>query len=231
MSAALPDSGSGSPTRQKLLGAAISLIRAQGYAATSVDDICRAAGVTKGAFFHHFASKERLAVAAADHFTDMAARWFGEAPFLALPDPADRVLGYVDFRLARLTEDLSQSSCLLGTLVQEAYASSPDIREAALAGIARQAAGLEPDLAAALAAAGSPLDPKGLALHSQAVLQGAFILAKAAGSIAPAVESLGHLRQYLALILGRGPDGKPKDDDPKDDDPKDDDPKDDDHVS
>lgn len=191
------------PARQKLLGAAITLIRRNGYAATSVDEICRAAGVTKGAFFHHFASKERLAVAAAGHFTDMAARWFTEAPFLALPDPADRVLGYVDFRIARLSDDLPQCSCLLGVLVQEAYATSPAIRAAAHAGIARQAGGLEPDLAAALAAAGSPLDPRGVALHTQAVLQGAFILAKAAGSIAPARESLTHLRNYLALVLGR----------------------------
>lgn len=194
------------PARQKLLGAAITLIRAQGYAATSVDEICRAAGVTKGAFFHHFASKERLAVAAAEHFTEMAARWFAEAPFLALPDPADRVLGYVDFRLSRLSDDLSQCTCLLGTLVQEAYETSPAIREAAFAGIARQAGGLEPDLAAALAAAGSRLDPKGVAMHTQAVLQGAFILAKAAGSIAPAVESLKHLKTYLALLLGRATD-------------------------
>jgi len=191
------------PARQRLLGAAITLIRKNGYAATSVEEICRAAGVTKGAFFHHFASKEQLAVAAADHFTDSAARWFEEAPFLALPDPADRVLGYVDFRLSRLTDDLSQCSCLLGTLVQEAYESAPAIREAALAGIRRQAGGLEPDLAAALAARGLTLDPQALALHTQAVLQGAFILAKAAADPAPAVASLLHLKRYLALLFGR----------------------------
>ena len=44
--------------RAKLLDAALNVIRAQGYAATSVDDLCRAASVTKGAFFHHFASKD-----------------------------------------------------------------------------------------------------------------------------------------------------------------------------
>jgi TetR/AcrR family transcriptional repressor of nem operon len=191
------------PARQKLLAAAILLIRRNGYAATSVDEICRETGVTKGAFFHHFASKERLAVAAAEHFTSMAARWFEEAPFLRLPDAADRVLGYVDFRLGRLSDDLSRCTCLLGVLVQEAYESSPAIREAAFSGIRRQAGGLEPDLAAALEEAGSRLDPRALALHIQAVLQGAFILAKAAGSIQPAIESLGHLKHYLALILGR----------------------------
>ncbi len=190
------------PARQKLLAGALMLIRRDGYSATSVDDLCREAGVTKGAFFHHFASKERLAVAAAEHFTAMAAIWFEAAPFLKLSDPAERVLGYVDFRLDRLSADVAQSSCLLGTLVQEAYATSPAIREACFAGISRQASGLEPDLAAALAARGLDLDPHGLALHTQAVLQGAFILAKAAADIQPAVESLGHLKRYLSLLLG-----------------------------
>ena len=51
--------------RVALLDAALSEILARGYSATTVDDLCRAAGVTKGAFFHHFDSKEALAVAAA----------------------------------------------------------------------------------------------------------------------------------------------------------------------
>ena len=52
--------------RAKLLRAALGVIRVKGYSATSVDELCAAAGVTKGAFFHHFATKEALAVAAAD---------------------------------------------------------------------------------------------------------------------------------------------------------------------
>lgn len=191
------------PARQKLLGAAITLIRRNGYAATSVDDLCRAAGVTKGAFFHHFASKERLAVAAADHFTDMAARWFGQAPFLQFADPVDRLIGYVDFRLARLSDDLSSCSCLLGALVQEAYETNPAIREACFEGITRQAGGIEADCAAAIVAHGLDMDANALALHTQAVLQGAFVIAKAAGSIQPAVDSLNHLKRYLALLFGR----------------------------
>ena len=43
-------------SKTKLLGAAFDLIRSKGYAASTVDDICHAAGVTKGSFFHHFKS-------------------------------------------------------------------------------------------------------------------------------------------------------------------------------
>jgi AcrR family transcriptional regulator len=51
--------------RTMLLEAARDVIRAPGFSATTVDDLCRTAGVTKEAFFHHFASKEALGVAAA----------------------------------------------------------------------------------------------------------------------------------------------------------------------
>ena len=51
--------------RTKLLDAALAVIRGKGFAATSVDELCQAAGVTKGAFFHHFHTKEELGVAAA----------------------------------------------------------------------------------------------------------------------------------------------------------------------
>src|SRR6516225_5807469 len=87
-----------SDARTRLLDTAMHVIRAQGYTASTVDDVCRAAGLTKGAFFHHFKSKEDLAVAAAAHFSQMAERLFGGAPYRALADPLDRFLAYIDFR-------------------------------------------------------------------------------------------------------------------------------------
>ena len=55
----------------KLLQAALHVIRSRGYAATRVEDICEAAHVTKGSFFHHFSSKEELALEAAAYWDEM----------------------------------------------------------------------------------------------------------------------------------------------------------------
>ncbi|MGR3782477.1 MAG: TetR/AcrR family transcriptional regulator [Albimonas sp.] len=189
--------------RPALLDAALSVFRAQGYAGTSVDDLCRAAGVTKGAFFHHFASKEALAVAAADHFGRMADGLFAQAPFRALPRAADRVLGYVALRCALMQGPIESWTCYAGTLTQEVWASHPAIREAAAAEILGHAERLEPDFARALADAGEdPAEAASLSRHVQAVLQGAFVLAKAAGDAAPARESAAHLLAYLAGRFG-----------------------------
>src|SRR6202047_1578340 len=114
----------------RFLDAAVQVIRAKGYSAMTIDDVCLAAGLTKGSFFHHFKSKEELALAAAGHFAAMAESLCAQAPYRALDDPLDRLLGYVDFRKTILQGRLPEFTCLLGTMVQETFESHPAIRQA-----------------------------------------------------------------------------------------------------
>jgi TetR/AcrR family transcriptional regulator, transcriptional repressor for nem operon len=203
------------PARTRLLDAALGVIRAKGYAATSVEELCRAAGVTKGAFFHHFPSKEALAAAAALHWAEMTGALFAAAPYHAPSDPRERLLAYVAFRRALLEGTLPEITCYAGTMVQETYASHPAIRDACALAITGHAATLEPDIAALLAARGAPegapecategITAAGLALHIQAVIQGAFVLAKALDDPAVAAASLDHLRRYLACLFPPDP--------------------------
>lgn len=189
--------------KEKLLNAALDLFRRHGYAATSVDELCAAAGVTKGAFFHHFASKEELGAAAAKHWSVTTAGFFAEAPYHAPADPLARVLAYIDFRKTLLDGPLPAITCVAGTLVQETYGDSAAIREAARAAIFDHAQTLVPDIEAAMASRGvqAHWSAHSLALHTQAVLQGAFILAKADGDVQAAKESVDHLRRYIELLF------------------------------
>ncbi|HWZ64217.1 MAG TPA: TetR/AcrR family transcriptional regulator [Steroidobacteraceae bacterium] len=189
--------------REKLLQASFVLIREKGYAATPVDELCALAGVTKGAFFHHFRSKDALAVAAADRWSELSRALFEAAPYHKHRDPLERLLGYLDFRKAMLTGDAAQFSCLAGTLVQEVYRTHDGIREACDSCLSGQAASLENDITEAMTVYGVDANwsPQSLALYTQAVLQGAFILAKAKGEPDVAISSIDHLRRYVELLF------------------------------
>jgi AcrR family transcriptional regulator len=53
-------------TRTKIMAAAVKLFSTRGFSAAAVDDICKAAGISKGAFYHHFESKQALFLALLD---------------------------------------------------------------------------------------------------------------------------------------------------------------------
>lgn len=189
--------------RRKLLDAALSVIRAKGFSATSVDTLCAQAGVAKGSFFHHFKDKEALAVAAAQYWSGMTGAFFAAAPYHQHADPLARVLGYIQLRKDIITGGIAEFTCLVGTMVQETYETCPAIRAACEASITDHAATVERDIAAAMAERGMTAGwtAKSLALHTQAVLQGAFILAKATGDARLAADSVDHLHRYISLLF------------------------------
>src|SRR5579863_6836197 len=85
-------------SKKKLLDATLRVVRTRGYTATRIEDVCTEAGVTKGSFFHHFESKEELALAAAAHWDANVSQLFASAPYHDAADPLDRLIAYVDFR-------------------------------------------------------------------------------------------------------------------------------------
>ena len=195
------------PARSRLLAAAMKLVRQNGYDGTTVDALCAEAGVTKGAFFHHFASKEELAVAATTFWTDVTGRAFAQAPYHGFEDPLDQLIGYVDFRRQLLEgRTLADATCLLGTMAQEQFITHPAIRDACFAGIQAHVVEIEKMVSAAKArhAPRATWSAESLALHTQSVLQGAFVLAKAKNDIGLAADMIWHLRRYIELLFHHG---------------------------
>ena len=190
-------------SKTKFLDAALHVFRSKGYSATRIEDVCETAGLTKGSFFHHFDTKESLALAAAEYWGINTSGLFASAPYRAVPDPLARLLAYVDFRKAILQGELPQFTCLVGTMVQEVYDTHPAIREACDRSISEHAATLEADIAECMRHYGVKGDwtARSLALYTQAVIQGAFILAKAKGGPAVAADCIDHLRRYLELLF------------------------------
>jgi TetR/AcrR family transcriptional repressor of nem operon len=191
-------------SKTKLLDAALHVIRSKGYSATTVDDICKHGGVTKGSFFHHFRTKDELALDAVTHWRAMTEALFASASYHQAKDPLERVLGYVDFRGQILTGEVPDYTCLLGTLVQETYDSHPAIRIACDLALSSHVAALTRDLEAAKKryAPKATWSPESVGYFIQGVLQGSFIFAKAKLDPEVVRGNLAHLRHYLSLLFG-----------------------------
>ena len=100
-------------TRERLLQTAADLIWTSSYHATGVDSICEAAGIHKGSFYHHFESKEELAMAALED------QWLRMKPqideiFSPANAPLDRLRNYARFTLEMQREKQRQTGCVCG---------------------------------------------------------------------------------------------------------------------
>ena len=110
-------------TRGRILAAAAESFARQGYDVTSVDAICRLAGVSKGAFYHHFATKQALFLALLNDWLEGLDEQIQSILFTA-PDIAEGLVrlsvGLED--IADLLADIEQA---LAHCVKRAPASKP----------------------------------------------------------------------------------------------------------
>ncbi len=194
-----------SPTKEKLLDAAQRLMLAKGYPATTVDEICEAAGLTKGSFFHYFQNKEDLGKAVLDRYVVLKQQMWQAAPFMKKSDPLQRVYGYLDFAVQMYKKPESQNGCLLGHFAQELSDTYPEIRSLCAERFGQWAKTFKRDLDEARAkyAAKAALDTQSLAEHFIAVLEGSLILGKAKRDMRIVEKSLRHFKQYLKTLFER----------------------------
>ncbi len=193
-------------TKRKLVDAGVGLMRKQGFNATTVDDICSAAGVTKGGFFHYFKSKEDIAKAAVVRFRDGKRQDFDSAPFRKLADPLARVYGRLDFaKEASGGGKHLTKGCLIGMFAQELSFTNSELRNACQDSFTRVAADFEKDLAEAklLHAPKADFNPKNVAMLYVSIIQGSLMLAKTAEANAVLHENIEQFRRYLQTLFGR----------------------------
>lgn len=190
--------------KEKLISAAKDLMLDKGYVATTVDDICESAGVTKGSFFYYFKDKEALAKAALFDFACCA----DEAICCDLPkeeaDPLKRVYNYLD-NVIRWSNDPKMKGCLIGMFSQELSETHPAIRKLCEKVFNSQIDSMVADLTAAKKKyiPRSKVDPRQLAEHFLALAQGSNILVKVKQDRNLLERNLNQYRHYLKTIFGR----------------------------
>lgn len=195
-----------SDTKRKLLDASVKLMRSKGFNATTVDDICGVAGVTKGGFFHYFQSKQDIAKAAVDRFREARRLAFEQAPFRKLADPLDRIYGRLNFIKKELLESVQVTGgCLVGMFAQEMAFTNPELRAACQDSFLHLAQDFEKDLAAAKAhyAPKADFDPKGLAILFVATYQGSVLMAKTTDNNTVIGENFDQFGRLLAALFSQ----------------------------
>jgi len=190
------------------MDAAEALILDHGFAGTSVGSVVERAGVTKGAFFHHFDTKADLARALVERY----ARWDRE-----------KLEGALE-RAERMSNDPLQQVLIVVTLFQEeaeglaepypgclfaSYGYQTELFDEETMDVARRAMLLWRDrLAAKFAEAAErhpprvPVDPEGLADMITVIFEGAFIVSKTLEDPETVAEQLGHYKAYVELVFG-----------------------------
>jgi TetR/AcrR family transcriptional repressor of nem operon len=120
-------------TRERILEAARSAIMTNGFAGTSIDDILKSAGLTKGAFFHYFKGKGDLARELAEWhakqdlamFEDLAEKAEAESD-----DPLEQTLIFLkEFEEYISNSDDPSPGCMYAVYTYESMQFDPSVRD------------------------------------------------------------------------------------------------------
>ena len=190
-----------SPAKDKLIHSAVKLMRAKGYEATSVDDICCESKLTKGSFFHYFKDKESLAKAALEQFCGCFSESLGKGK--KDPDPLKTLDGLIDRVIEISKEPDAIHGCLLGNFSQELADTHPEIRKMCadkFDGMTGAVRGLL-DAIKAKYKPKEKVDTASLADYFLSVIQGGNILAKARQDLKVYVRNMEHLRSYIHTVF------------------------------
>lgn len=185
-------------TRVKLLDAGLSQMLAGGYSATSIEDVCKAAGVSKGSFYHFFDSKEEFGLAVLDAFYERGVERVREGDFAKIADPVERLRAFFD-HMERISPQLWRHGCLLGSFATELAESSPTIRDRV--GELFDALG-EHMVPVFLAVTGDVDRARDLAEEMLAQIEGTIVIARAHGEPERIADAIRRFRRNVQARMG-----------------------------
>ena len=208
MASAPPKIRDSGRTRERILDSAQALILDHGFAATTIDALVARAGITKGAFFHHFASKSDLALALAERYARLDREHLEEMKARAgamASDPLDQLLALLSLYEAEFDAlDAPFPGCLFASYIYESKlfdaATHEVLRESILFWRREVRQLLEKVMETHPPRIPVHLDS--LADQVYAVSEGAFVMTKTLGDRSLLARQTRHLRNYLQLLFG-----------------------------
>jgi TetR/AcrR family transcriptional repressor of nem operon len=192
-------------TREKILQEATRLFTLKGYHDTKLAEVLEAAGVTSGAFFHHFRNKEDLAFAVMEWYTEQRRHELNRIEQTLRPpasdDPLEPVSRWLDATQERFRRraQRNEAGCIFGNLSTALSETHDGFRERLAAAFDQMAADFKPrlDAAARECCPGRRLDTLALARYIVAVIEGSILLARANQDARFMARHFQFLKEYL----------------------------------
>jgi TetR/AcrR family transcriptional repressor of nem operon len=190
-------------TRGRLVAAAQRLMLHQGYAATTVDQICAEVGMTKGSFFHHFASKEAICRAAVDAWGEMGTRLYAQAWQDPTVDPLQQLYRMLDIMISFTTTRDEPCLCMVGMMSQELALTNPALREVCAGHLDDWTRSVVRLLSEAKQRhrPAADFDPERIAWLLNSIWQGSMLIAKTRQTPDLIVSNLELVRAYVAGLF------------------------------
>jgi TetR/AcrR family transcriptional repressor of nem operon len=196
----------GVKTRRRIVGHATLLMYEKGYAKTTIDDVIAAAGVTKGSFYFHFASKEELGYAVIENASNHILGSLKESLDRADLTPYRRIETMLKGIQGIVEEADCSRGCILGNLALETSNASEGFRER-LARAFRDWSGLIASELEKMKGAGElppDFDCAAYADFAISALEGGIMISKVTLDPAPMRNSVGLILKQFADMKGYG---------------------------
>lgn len=197
--------------QRRLVEAAFRAFTTRGYNATALHDLRRDAGVSGGAFSHHFPTKKALALAVLNQRVAEAVNETWIAPVLSAETTADGVRDVFAAIIAALRKQGRVSGCPLNNLALELSGQDAEMQAAADAIFRRWQAAIAEKIRADQAVGRlRALNAEAAASFIVAAYSGAMAMAKAAQSTAPLEACVTQLAVYLREPVRPAPPAQPQ---------------------
>jgi TetR/AcrR family transcriptional repressor of nem operon len=188
-------------TRERLVETAAGLFARQGYHATGMAEILKAAEVHRGSLYHAFPAKRDLLVAVLERYLSgfearvLLPAWEG------VDDPIERVFALLA-RYRRFLEDTHCAfGCPIGSLALELHDADDGVRRLIAANFRAWSGHVERCLDAAGERLPADLDRPALARFVLVTMEGGVMLARTERDFPPFDEAVAMLRDYFDRLL------------------------------
>jgi AcrR family transcriptional regulator len=191
-------------TRERIIDAAMELFQAQGYGATGIAQILKAANAKSGSLYYFFPTKEDLLLSVLEKYKLMLWPALLQPIFSKFSDPIERIFGLLDgYRQFILMTEFTYG-CPIGNLAIELAHTHANVRKLVAENFDGWIDGVRQCLDEAADRFPENVDRKQLASFVLTVMEGGVMQARAYRSLEPFDTSVTQLRDYFDRLLADG---------------------------